>query len=48
MSHKSKIYLADVYDHMDYVLSSLDMFAGTAETLVGYTFNVCSGFVLLT
>ena len=40
MSHKSRIYLADVYDHIDYALSSLDMFAGISENLVNYTFNV--------
>lgn len=40
MSHKSKIYLADVYDHMEYILSNLDMFAGIAENLINYTFNV--------
>ncbi|KAF8167264.1 hypothetical protein B0H34DRAFT_669750 [Crassisporium funariophilum] len=42
MSHKSKIYLADVYDHMDYILTSLDMFAGIAENLINYTFNTAS------
>lgn len=42
MSHKSKIYLADVYDHMDYILSSLDMFASIAENLIDYTFNMAS------
>jgi len=31
---------ADVNDHMDYILSSLDMFAAIAENLIGYTFNV--------
>ena len=31
---------ADVNDHMDYILSSLDMFAAIAEKLVSYTFNV--------
>jgi Mg2+ and Co2+ transporter CorA len=40
MSHKSKIYLADVYDHMDYVLTSLEMFSGIGDNLVDYTFNV--------
>jgi Mg2+ and Co2+ transporter CorA len=40
MSHKAKIYLADVVDHMDYILTSLDMFAGTTENLINYTFNV--------
>jgi Mg2+ and Co2+ transporter CorA len=42
MSHKAKIYLADVFDHMDYVLTSLDMFAGIAENLINYTFNLSS------
>jgi len=42
MSHKSKIYLADVFDHMEYILTSLDMFAGIAENLINYTFNVAS------
>ncbi|TFK24278.1 hypothetical protein FA15DRAFT_669718 [Coprinopsis marcescibilis] len=42
MSHKAKIYLADVYDHMDYILTSLDMFSGIAENLVDYTFNIAS------
>ena len=40
MSHKAKAYLADVQDHVEYVLSSLDMFAGVSENLVNYTFNV--------
>ncbi|KAG6820662.1 hypothetical protein H0H93_013513 [Arthromyces matolae] len=42
MSHKSQIYLADVYDHMDYILSSLDMFADITENLIGYAFNLAS------
>ncbi|KAH9486074.1 Cobalt/magnesium transport protein CorA [Psilocybe cubensis] len=42
MSHKAKIYLADVYDHMDYILTSLDMFAGIAQNLIDYTFNMSS------
>jgi hypothetical protein len=41
MSHKSKVYLADVHDHVEYILSSLDMFAGISENLINYTFNVC-------
>ena len=45
MSHKSKIYLADVHDHMDYVISSMDMFSSIAENLINYTFNV-RGFTL--
>ncbi|THH01212.1 hypothetical protein EW026_g1441 [Hermanssonia centrifuga] len=42
MSHKSKIYLADVHDHMEYILTSLDMFAGVSENLINYTFNMSS------
>ncbi|PFH49792.1 hypothetical protein AMATHDRAFT_48399 [Amanita thiersii Skay4041] len=42
MSHKAKIYLADVFDHMDYILSSLNMYAGIAENLIDYTFNISS------
>lgn len=40
MSHKSKIYLADVHDHIDYIISSIDMFSGISENLINYTFNV--------
>lgn len=40
MSHKSKIYLADVHDHMEHVMSSLDMYAAMSENLINYTFNV--------
>jgi len=40
---RNDVYLqADVYDHMDYILTSLDMFAGIAENLINYTFNVSS------
>jgi Mg2+ and Co2+ transporter CorA len=42
MSHKSKIYLADVHDHMEYILTSLDMFSGISENLINYTFNITS------
>ncbi|KAI0321257.1 hypothetical protein OF83DRAFT_1168596 [Amylostereum chailletii] len=42
MSHKSKIYLADVHDHMEYILTSLDMYADMAENLINYTFNMAS------
>ena len=31
---------ADVYDHMDFALSSLDMFSETTENLINYAFNV--------
>jgi len=42
MSHKSKIYLADVHDHIDHVLNSMDMFASISENLINYTFNMAS------
>ncbi|KAF7360783.1 Magnesium-like protein [Mycena venus] len=42
MSHKSLIYLADVHDHMEYVLSQLDVIAGIGQNLVDYTFNMTS------
>lgn len=42
MSHKAKIYLADVFDHMEYILTSVDMFANVAENLINYTFNMTS------
>ncbi|KAG8846750.1 hypothetical protein FRB96_001775 [Tulasnella sp. 330] len=42
LAHKTKIYLADVMDHMDYILASLDMFGTVTENLIGYTFNVVS------
>ncbi|ESK93464.1 putative magnesium -like protein [Moniliophthora roreri MCA 2997] len=42
MSHKSKIYLADVFDHMEYILSSVEMFSSIAENLIDYTFNMTS------
>jgi len=42
MSNKSKIYLADVYDHIDHVMNSLDMFASISENLINYTFNMAS------
>ncbi|KAJ6520435.1 hypothetical protein C8R45DRAFT_1205404 [Mycena sanguinolenta] len=42
MSHKSKIYLADVYDHTEYILSTLDMVAGIGDSLTDYSFNMAS------
>ncbi|KAH9486478.1 hypothetical protein JR316_0000543 [Psilocybe cubensis] len=41
-SYKAKVYLADVSDHMDFALTSLDMFAGISENLINYAFNVSS------
>lgn len=42
MSGKAKTYLADVHDHMEYILTSIEMFAGISENLVNYSFNVGS------
>ncbi|EIW87253.1 hypothetical protein CONPUDRAFT_161839 [Coniophora puteana RWD-64-598 SS2] len=42
MSPKSKIYLADVHDHMEYILGNIEMFSGIAENLIQYTFNIKS------
>ncbi|KAJ7485855.1 magnesium transporter [Mycena latifolia] len=42
MSHKTITYLADVHDHMEYVLSQLDLIAGIGQNLVDYTFNMTS------
>ncbi|PPQ66055.1 hypothetical protein CVT24_000237 [Panaeolus cyanescens] len=42
MSHTSKIYLADVYDHMVYILTSLDMYSNVTENLINYSFNAAS------
>ncbi|KZT07236.1 uncharacterized protein LAESUDRAFT_758642 [Laetiporus sulphureus 93-53] len=35
MSDRARVYLADVYDHLEYILMSLDMFAG----MVSYQMN---------
>lgn len=40
MSHTAKIYLADVYDHMEYILTSLNMYSNITENLINYSFNV--------
>ncbi|QRW02086.1 CorA-like magnesium transporter protein [Ceratobasidium sp. AG-Ba] len=42
LSHQAKVYLADVHDHIEYILSSLDMFSSIAENLISYTFNIVS------
>ncbi|KAF8640953.1 hypothetical protein AX17_000600 [Amanita inopinata Kibby_2008] len=39
-SHKAKVYLADVYDHIEFALISVDMFTGISENLINYAFNV--------
>ena len=38
---KATIYLADVHDHMEHILTSLDMYEAIVENLVNFTFNVC-------
>jgi len=40
MSGKAKTYLADVHDHMEYILTSIEIFAGISENLINYSFNV--------
>jgi len=40
MSHKAKVYLADVMDHTEYILASLEMFESISENLIAYTFNI--------
>ena len=40
MSDKAKTYLTDVHDHMEYILTNIEMFAGISENLINYSFNV--------
>lgn len=40
MSTKTKIYLADVYDHIDFILASLDMYSAMTENLIRFSFDV--------
>ncbi|KAG9079093.1 hypothetical protein FRC06_007955 [Ceratobasidium sp. 370] len=42
LSHQAKVYLADVHDHVEYIMSSLDMFTSISENLINYTFNIVS------
>jgi len=39
MSHQARVYLADVFDHLEFILSSMDMFGSTTENLISFTFN---------
>ncbi|GAA6018221.1 hypothetical protein JCM10207_002871 [Rhodosporidiobolus poonsookiae] len=39
VSHEAKIYLGDVMDHVDSVLSSLDLFGDLSENLIAFAFN---------
>ena len=41
MSMKATIYLVDVLDHMEHILTSLDMHGAMVENLVNFTINVC-------
>ena len=41
MSMKATIYLADVLDHMEHIMTSLDMHGMMVENLVNLTINVC-------
>ncbi|KIL71365.1 hypothetical protein M378DRAFT_194546 [Amanita muscaria Koide BX008] len=41
-SYRAKLLLADVYDHMEFALASIDMFSGISENLVNYAFNMAS------
>ena len=40
MSLEAMIYLADVHDHMKYVLTSIEMFTGIAKKLTNHSFFV--------
>lgn len=40
MSTKTKIYLADIYDHIDFILASLDMYSAMTENLIRFSFDV--------
>lgn len=42
ISHQAKVYLADVHDHLEYVIASLEMFQTITENLIGYSFNILS------
>jgi hypothetical protein len=44
MTHRTTIYLADVHDHMEYILTSIEMFASISENLINFSFNVSSKF----
>ena len=40
MSTMTKIYLADIYDHIDFILASLDMYSAMMENLIRFSFDV--------
>lgn len=45
MTHRTTIYLADVHDHMEYILTSVEMFASISENLINFSFNVGQMFL---
>jgi Mg2+ and Co2+ transporter CorA len=40
MSAKTKIYLADIYDHIEFILASLDTYSAMTENLIRFSFDV--------
>jgi Mg2+ and Co2+ transporter CorA len=42
LTHKSKIYLADVHDHVEFILASFERFESIAENMINFTFNTLS------
>ncbi|KAL8280853.1 hypothetical protein RQP46_006857 [Phenoliferia psychrophenolica] len=42
VSLNAKIYIEDVMEHVDSVMTSLDLFSDLAENLIAYTFNTIS------
>ena len=40
LSTMTKIYLADIYDHIDFILASLDMYSAMTENLIRFSFDV--------
>jgi len=42
LSHKTKVYLNDVHDHIELILASLEMFESISENLINFCFNAVS------
>lgn len=42
ISPKAQVYLQDVEDHIDWVLSALDMYSNLATNMVNFSFNASS------
>ena len=47
LSHKAKIYLADVHEHCEWILTSFEMFENISENLINYTVRLSLEGVLL-